>query len=163
MKIEVILKMIDYFQMDVKRINHALKVYYFAQIISYDQSLNKKMNEIITYTAVLHDIGIKLAEQKYNSSMGKYQEIEGPPIAREILSDLKISDEIINRVCYITGNHHSYTKIDGIDFQIIVEADLLVNIFEENMNIKAIEKIKEEIFKTESGNKLINVMYLNYP
>ena len=161
MKVEVMNKMVDYFQRDVKRINHALKVYDFSLIISYDLPLDKKTEEIISYAAVLHDIGIKEAEKKYNSSIGKYQEIEGPHIARKILSDLKVSDEIVDRVCYIVGNHHSYSKIDSTDFQIIVESDILVNIFEDNMKVEAIENIKENIFKTESGKKLIDTMYLN--
>ena len=161
MKINVIKKMIDYFQTDVKRINHALKVLDFAQIISYDQSINQKTQEIINYTAILHDIGIKEAGKKYNSPIGKYQEIEGPSIAREILSSLKIKEEIINRVCYIIGNHHSYSKMEGIDFQIVIEADFLVNIFEDNMRKEAIENINAKIFKTIYGRKLIKTMYLN--
>ncbi|MGZ7049074.1 MAG: HD domain-containing protein [Methanobacterium sp.] len=159
MKIEVLEKMIEYFRVDVRRINHALKVYDFAQIISYEESIDRKTRDIIIYSAILHDIGIKVAEKKHNSSVGKYQEIEGPPIAREILSDLKISEEIINRVSEIVGNHHSYTKIDGIDFQIVVEADLLVNIFEEYMSRETIENINNQIFKTETGKKLIKTMY----
>ena len=161
MKNEVMKKMIEYFQTDVRRINHALKVVDFAEIISDDQSLDQKNKEIIIYAAILHDIGIKKAEKKYNSSIGKYQEIEGPSIAREMLSDLNISEEIIASACYIIGNHHSYTKIDSIDFQIIVEADMLVNIFEDNMSNEAIENIKENVFKTEAGKKLISTMYLN--
>ena len=145
--------MIEYFQTDVKRINHALKVLDFACIIDDELSLDKKTKEIISYTAIFHDIGIKNAEKKYNSSMGRYQEIEGPPIARKILSDLNISKEIINRACYIIGNHHSYLKIDNIDFQIIVEADMLVNIFEDNMSKKAIENIQGNVFKTEIPGK----------
>jgi CRISPR/Cas system-associated endonuclease Cas3-HD len=159
MKNLVMKKMIEYFQTDVKRINHAFKVLDFAEIISYDQSLDQKTREIIIYTAILHDIGIKKAEKKYNSSIGKYQEIEGPSIAREMLSDLNISEEIIDRACYIIGNHHSYSKIDGVDFQIIVEADMLVNIFEDNMSKKRIENIKKNLFKTEAGKKLISTMY----
>ena len=38
---------------------------------------------------------------------------------------------------------------------------MLVNIFEENMGIKAVENIKENIFKTEAGKRLISTMYLN--
>jgi len=78
-----------------------------------------------------------------------------------MLSDLKISDEIIDRVCYIIGNHHSYTKVDSIDFQIIFEADFLVNIFEDEMSKEAIENINENIFKTETGKKFIRTMYLD--
>ena len=122
--------------------------------------LIKKNKEIIIYAAILHDIDIKEAEKKYKSSAGKYQEMECPSIACEMLSDLKVSEEIIDRVCFIIGNHHSYAKIDGIDFQILVEADFLVNIYEDGLGKKAIENINENIFKTQSGKSLIKTMYL---
>lgn len=158
---KVIEKMIIYFQGDVRRINHALKVLGYARGITEREVPDEKTIDIIIYTAILHDIGIKESERKYNSSAWNYQEIEGPPVAEEILSELDISEEIIERVCFIIGNHHSYNKIDGIDFQIIVEADFIVNIFEKEMGLEAIESIKNSYFKTESGRKLIDTIYLN--
>lgn len=158
---KVIEKMIIYFQGDVRRINHALKVLGYARGITEREVPDEKTIDIIIYTAILHDIGIKESERKYNSSAWNYQEIEGPPVAEEILSELDISEEIIERVCFIIGNHHSYNKIDGIDFQIIVEADFIVNIFEKEMGMEAIESIKNSYFKTESGRKLIDTIYLN--
>lgn len=130
---KVIEKMIIYFQGDVRRINHALKVLGYARGITEREVPDEKTIDIIIYTAILHDIGIKESERKYNSSAWNYQEIEGPPVAEEILLELDISEEIIERVCFIIGNHHSYNKIDGIDFRIIVEADFIVNIFEKEM------------------------------
>ena len=161
MKIDVMKKMIEYFKSDVVRINHALKVLDFAIIMASDENIDKISREIIVYAAILHDVGILEAERKYGSAMGKYQEIEGPFIAREILTALNIHDEIVDRVCYIIGNHHSYTKIDGVDFQIVVEADFLVNMFEEDLKKEAIENIRENIFKTGSGLRLVNTMYLS--
>ncbi len=153
-------EMINLFQDDVKRINHALKVLSFSQIIGNDLSLSEETKSILNYSAILHDIGIQEAERKHNSSGGKYQEIEGPPIAREILSKYNIPKNIIERVCFLVGNHHSYSKIDGIDFQILVEADFLVNIHEDEMNKKSILNVKERIFKTDIGIKLLEKMYL---
>ena len=161
MILRVMDKMVGYFGHDTKRINHALKVFAFAWIISSRESLDAGMQEIIAYTALLHDIGIQEAERKYTSCSGKYQQIEGPPIARQILTDLGISAPIIDRVCFITGNHHTYSKIDGIDFQIIVEADFLVNIFEDDLGREAIESISVRIFKTEAGKNLLRTMYLD--
>ena len=109
---------------------------------------------------LLHDIGIHEAERKYKSTAGSYQEIEGPPIARKILTDLKISNDVINRVCFITANHHSYMKIGGLDFQIVVEADFLVNIFEDGMTQEAIESVLHKIFRTDTGRDLLKTMYL---
>ena len=156
----VIEQMIHYNQNDVKRVNHALKVLGYAQAILISADLDEKSKNIILYTAVLHDIGIKESERKFNSSAWNYQEIEGPPIAEKMLLELNIPADIIKRVCFIIGNHHSYDKINGIDFQIIVEADFLVNIYEKSLSISTIVDIKNNYFKTESGKKLINTMFL---
>jgi HD superfamily phosphodiesterase len=156
----VLLDMIRYFQHDAKRINHAMKVYSFAQTICCAEHIEDIQREIVELAAILHDIGIHEAEKKYQSTAGKYQELEGPPIARQILMARKIPTEMIERVCYLIGNHHSYTKIDNRDFQILVEADFLVNIFEDNLQITSIESIHKKYFKTSSGKEILTTMYL---
>lgn len=155
----IINELLIYFQQDVRRINHALKVYAYAHALSGLEGLSEKERLIVDLAAVLHDIGIKEAERKYSSSTGKYQEMEGPPIAKQILSEYQIEEEIIDRVCFLIGNHHSYQKIDGLDFQILVEADFIVNIFEENVGKNAIESIKKKYFKTANGIKIVETMY----
>ncbi|NMB77934.1 MAG: HD domain-containing protein [Methanomicrobiales archaeon] len=152
--------MISCFGNDVRRINHALKVHAFAMLIACREEENLRAREIIGVTALLHDIGIPEAERKYNSSSGTHQQIEGPPIARKILTDMDISADIIERVCFIIGNHHTYPKIDGLDFQIVVEADLLVNIYEDEMKRDAVESLGEKIVKTTTGKSLLERMYL---
>ena len=154
-------EMIGFFQPDVKRINHALKVQSFAHLISKETDVDDRKTLIVSLAALLHDIGIKAAEQKYHSSSGNYQEIEGPPIAYKLLSSYNLDQDITERVCFIIGNHHSYSKIDDIDFQILVEADFLVNFFEESMRGKVIEKIRDSIFKTKAGIRLLEGMYLD--
>ena len=156
---ETLTRMVDYFGTDVKRINHALKVNSFARLIGQKEGLISDVLEIIDLSSILHDIGIPASEQKYQSSAGRFQEIEGPPIAREILESLGASSEIIDRVCYLIGNHHSYTKIDGIDFQILVEADFLVNFFEDEMGESAIKSARDKYFKTETGKSILESMY----
>lgn len=78
--------------------------------------------------AILHDIGITEVEKKYKSSAGAYQEMEGPAIARYLLSDGNLKSKTIDRICFIIRNHHSYQKINGWDFRIGVESDFLMNI-----------------------------------
>jgi hypothetical protein len=126
--------MIQYFQQDIKRINHALKVYDFAYIISKETHVDEDKHLMICVAALLHDIGIKEAERKYHSSSGKYQELEGPPIATQILLPYNLDEKFFERLRFIIGNHHNYSKIDDFDFQILVEADFLVNIFEDSLS-----------------------------
>ena len=151
---------IKYFQGDVKRINHPLKVYDFAYLISKETNIDEDKLLMISVAALLHDIGIKEAERKYKSSSGKFQEIEGPQIATKILLPYDLDDKFIERLRFIIGNHHTYSKIDDIDFQILVEADFLVNIFEDSLSQESIQKLRNEIFKTESGSRLLEEMYL---
>ncbi|MCX7709012.1 MAG: HD domain-containing protein [Clostridia bacterium] len=156
---EVIKRMIQHFGDDVRRINHALKVFGLAKCIGESERLEEVKQQILEAAAVLHDIGIKESEIKYQSSAGKYQEIEGPPIAEKILGELGYEKEFVDRVCFLVGNHHTYGNIDGTDFQILVEADFLVNIFEDGMDGKQKATIKDKYFKTRTGTMILDSMF----
>lgn len=157
---DVIIEMIKYYANDARRVNHFMKVYSFAKSIGELEKIDKKEQEILEIAAVVHDIGIKISEEKYNSSAGKYQEIEGAKVAEEMLINLGIKKDIVDRVCFLVGHHHTYNKIDNIDYQILVEADFLVNIYEDEIQEKEIEIIKNKIIKTKSGIEMINKMFL---
>ena len=156
----IINEMIRYYAKDPIRVNHFLKVYSFAKSIGELEKLNEETQDILEVAAIIHDIGIKISEEKYNSSAGNYQEIEGPPVAREMLSKFKFDEKFIDRVCYLIGHHHTYSKIEGIDYQILVEADFLVNIYEDEIKIPQIESIKEKYFKTKAGTEFLMNLYL---
>ncbi|WP_411678789.1 HD domain-containing protein [Clostridium thailandense] len=157
----VVSNMISYFDGDVKRINHAMKVHGFAKSIGELEGISVEKLKILEIAAILHDIGIKESERKYSSSAAKYQELEGPPVAYNILKEFNLSKELMDRVSYLIGNHHTYSKIDDVDFQILVEADFIVNIFEDSIEKKQIQIIKQKYFKTNIGTSFIESMYIN--
>lgn len=159
MRHQVMKEMISCLDGDVPRVNHAVKVHGFAQLLGRLEKLPPQQQYILEMAAILHDIGIHAAEQKYGSSGGHYQELEGPPIARSILLSCHVDPEVIERVVYLVGNHHSYSKIDGTDFQILVEADFIVNIYEDECRDEAIGQIKRRIFKTQAGLDLLKKLY----
>ena len=152
-------EMIDYFGDDKKRINHTLKVLDYARKINEKEDGNPI---IVEAAAILHDIGIPEAERKYNSSAGNYQEIEGPPIANGILKEFNLDDNDIFHICRIIANHHSDKEIDSIEFQIIWDADWLVNIPKEHneKDKKRIEQEIEGLFKTETGKLIAKNKFL---
>lgn len=156
----VMKEMAEYFEGDAARINHALKVFGFAHLIGGLEGLDDHTQFILDCAGLLHDIGIHEAEKKHHSTAGPYQEIEGPPIARRLLLNCGIDDATVERVCYLTGHHHSYSKIEGADFQILVEADFIVNIFEDQMQKEAAESIVNKYFRSEAGKSLARSMYL---
>ncbi len=155
----VIDAMTEFYTGDVDRINHFLKVYGFAKMIGELEGLEEDTQEILEVTALVHDIGIRISEEKYNSSAGTYQELEGPPVAEEMLGKLGYRKELIDRVSYLVGHHHTYSKIDGMDYQILVEADFLVNIHENGIKKREVEQIRKKIFKTRTGLALLDRLY----
>lgn len=152
-------EMVAYYSGDPQRIQHFIKVHSFAKLIGEMEDLGEVEQEILEVAALVHDIGIKVAEAQYGSSNGKLQEKLGPAEARSMLSKLGYGEELIKRVCYLVGHHHTYTDIDGMDYQILVEADFLVNIYEDDISEEAARKAYTNIFKTESGKKLCRQMY----
>lgn len=157
---KVIDKMIDYYSGDPKRVQHFLKVYSFSKLIGETEKLTEKEFNTLLLASILHDIGIKKSEEKYNSSSGKYQEIEGPPEAFKMLKELKIDQDIIDQVCFLISKHHTFDQYYGLDHQILIEADFLVNAFEENYKPEIIEKFKEDHFKTKLGKEYLDNLYL---
>jgi hypothetical protein len=110
--------------------------------------------------SVVHDIGIKNSELKYHSTNGKYQEIEGVPETEKLLTRLGFERSVIDRVCYLVGHHHTYDNIVGMDYQILVEADFLVNLFEDGSSMDAVNSVKKKIFKTSSGITLLENIFV---
>lgn len=154
-------EMIKYYSGDPKRIQHFIKVYFFCEMIGTAEKLSDDEMLIIQAAALTHDIGIKRAEKLYNSSNGKYQEELGPDIAKEMLEKIGFAENVIERVCFLIAHHHTYSNIDALDYQILVEADFLVNLYEDNCSTKSVKTAKENIFKTICGTKILEHMFLS--
>lgn len=157
----LISEMIEYEKGNPRRVQHFLKVHAFAKIIAEQEGLDERTQDTLEIAAVLHDIGIKPSVKKYGSSAGNYQEIEGPPMARLFLKKYNVSDEIMERVSFLIANHHTYGSIQAVDYQVLIEADFLVNIYEDSMKPSQIESIRDRLFKTRTGIHLLETMFLS--
>ena len=142
---ELFLQMIAFFSGDPKRIQHFMKVHSFARIIGTKEGLDETSLFILEAAAYTHD--------------GKLQEQEGPIVAQRMLSDVGIENYLIDRICYLIGHHHTYDNIEGLDYQILVEADFLVNLYEDDINRHGIEQAYQQIFRTQTGKEIFNQMY----
>lgn len=157
MKKEYILQqMKEIFKEIPSGIEHTLKVLKNAEDIMEGENVNKEDRELISIVTILHDIGVVEAQRKYGSIDGEYQEKEGSLVARNILNNAGMDPESIERICFIIGHHHTPSKIDGLDFQIQWDADLL-----ENMTTMFKEAESSEIkqfidvnFKTGTGRDI---------
>ena len=161
LKDRVAIEMKRYFKTDFKRIGHASKVARHAEEIGKKQRGNLA---VILTAAYLHDIGIKEAERKYQSTAAKYQEEEGPPIAREILSKLGAKEELIEEVCDIIAHHHHPRPEESVNFRVLYDADMITNLEEEHkdnpLSEERLLRIIEKSFLTEDGAGLAKKVLL---
>lgn len=156
---DLFMDMIAYYDGDPKRIQHFTKVHSYARLIGIGEELDDASLFILEAAAYTHDIGIRVAEEKYGRCDGKLQEQEGPIIAQKMLSQLGFENYIVERICFLIGHHHTYDNIDGLDYQILVEADFLVNMYEDKADMDTIIKAYDNIFVTESGKWLCRQLF----
>ena len=155
LKDRVAIEMKRYFKNDFKRIGHASRVARYAEKIGKEERGNLA---VILTAAYLHDIGIKEAERKYQSTAARYQEEEGPPLARDILERLGAKTELVDEVCDIVGHHHHPRPEETTNFKCIYDADLLTNMEEAQKESPTdpdkLAKRVNDLFMTASGKKL---------
>ncbi len=155
----LITAMVDHYHGSHRDINHFLKVYGYAKAIGEGEGLDPQTQEVLEVTAVIHDIPCPLCREKYGSSDGKYQELEGPALARAFLQALGAKEALIDRACFLVGHHHTYTGVDGPDYQILLEADFLVNAQEKDLSKEAILAARQAFFRTKTGIHLLNAAF----
>ncbi|KPA19030.1 HD family phosphohydrolase [Candidatus Magnetomorum sp. HK-1] len=143
-KDRVAIEMKKYFGKDFKRIGHASRVARYAQAIANQEGGDMA---VILAAAYLHDIGIHEAEKKYQSTAARYQEKEGPPIARQIMEKLGAKDTLIDEVCDIVGHHHHPRESETLNFKVLYDSDLIVNLEDQH---------KEKPISSERLTQIIN-------
>lgn len=151
--------MIAFDRGDARRIQHFIKVHSLARQIGLGEGLTGDALMTLEAAAIVHDIGIHAAEEKYGYNNGKLQEEFGAPLAERLLRELGFPDEITARVAYLVGHHHTYAEIDGLDYRILVEADFLVNLYEDGADEQTIRTAYDRMFKTETGRALCRDMF----
>ena len=152
-KDRVAIEMKRYFQYDFKRIGHATKVARYAERLVKDE---KGDPGVVLPAAYLHDIGIIEAERKHGTH--DHHEQEGLAIARQILGRLKAPEELIEEVCTIIDHHHHPGPEETINFKVVYDADLIVNLEEQQkegpLDKEDLITLIDRDFLTEGGRAL---------
>ena len=156
---EIIKKMIDFSEGNTHDINHFLKVYAYAKTIGECEGLEAQTQTILEVAAIVHDIACPLCRKKYGNTNGKYQEVEGGPLTLDFLKDSGLAPSFIDRVAYLVAHHHTPTNVEGLDYQILLEADYLVNAEESKYPPENILHAKDALFKTPTGHALLRSIY----
>ena len=156
---DLTIHMIRFCKGSLHDIEHFLKVWAYAKTIGEAEGLDADTQEVLEVAAIVHDIACPMCREKYGSTAPKYQEPEGARMSRDFLAGKGYSQAFIDRVVHIVGHHHTIDAIDGPDFQILVEADYLVNAGNKSYPKDTIRGARDRFFKTPSGIELLTSIY----
>lgn len=156
---EIMVKMIKYSNGNLHDINHFMKVYAYAKTIAECEKVTFDKQKVIEIAAIIHDIACPLCREKYGNTDGKLQEKEGAVLAEEFLQGTGLPNEMVNRIVFLVAHHHTLQEVDGIDYQILLEADYLVNAGESGYEESNIRNVMDCVFKTSAGKMLLQSVY----
>ena len=131
-----------------------------AKTIGALEGLDKHTQKVLELAAVVHDISCPLCREKYGNTDGKNQELESPLLVEAFFDGLPVECSDVERISWLVAHHHTYTNVDGLDHQILLEADFLVNAGESGYPQPAIQHFRECVFRTAAGTALLDSMYL---
>lgn len=155
----IIQKMIGFYDGNLHDIDHFLKVWSYAKLIGEQEGLDSETQRVLEIAAVVHDIACPLCRRKYGQADGRHQELEGGALAVEFLQGTGLSDAEIARVAYLVAHHHTVDAIDGADYQILIEADYIVNAGESAYSTANIARFDREYVKTENAHALLRSIF----
>lgn len=156
-------KMISFSDGNIHDIDHLVRVWTYARTIGELENLDNETQFILEIAAITHDIACPLCREKYGNTNGKLQEEEGVPLVKDFLSDTGLNEAQIERVAFLVGHHHTFTGIDGVDWQVLVEADYIANATEKGYSTQNISNFEQKIMKTESGKRILQSIFCIYP
>ena len=157
---ELTRKMINFYKGNKPSVSHTMKVWGYAKTIGELEGLDEDTQFLTEVAAIVHDLSIPFCREKYGDDCGSLQEKEGPAITVEFLADTGLSEDAVERLAYLVGHHHSPEQIDGIDYQILIEADYLVNADEWGYSDEDIRMYHDKIFKTASGTSMLEDIFI---
>ena len=160
------LAMAAYDEGDPRRIHHFLKVHELARTIGLAEGLDARTLHVLEAAAIVHDAGIHESERVYGNASGRHQEELGPAVARPLLERAGYDEASVERACWLVAHHHTYIGIEDDDHQVLVEADFLVNVYEDapqdaEARARVARQVAERVFRTRTGLALLRSMYLS--
>ena len=156
---QIMKKMIEFSDGNIHDIDHFIRVWSYAKTIGELEGLDSDTQFILETAAIVHDIACPLCREKYGNTNGKHQETEGEVLVREFFGGSDLTQQQIDRVAYLVGHHHTFTSVDGLDYQILLEADYIANASENGYSEKNILNFMNLLMKTDSGKALATAVF----
>ena len=157
---QIMEKMIRSSYGNIHDIEHFVKVWAYAKTIGELENLDSETQFLLEAEAISHDIACPVCREKYGNASGKLQEEESPALISAFFADTDLSESQIERVSFVVGHHHTYEGVDGPDWQILLEADYIVNASENGYSKENVQNFLNTHTKTAAGKSLIREVLL---
>ena len=156
---QIMEKMIAFSDGNIHDIDHLIRVWTYSKTIGELEGLDAQTQIVLEAAAITHDIACPLCREKYGNTNGKHQEQEGEVMVKDFLAGTGMSEEQVKRVAFLVGHHHTFIGIDGIDYQILVEADYIANATENGYSRQNVANFMQKVMKTESGKRILKSIF----
>lgn len=156
---KIVQKMISFYDGNLPDIEHFLKVHAYAALIGQLEELDYTTQATLEIAAIVHDIACPLCREKYGNTQGQLQEAESEALLRPFLQEFSLPEPMRERVIKLVCHHHTVTDVLGIDHQILLEADFLVNAAEMHLGQENIRTFRDRVAQTAAGKSLLNSIY----
>ena len=156
---QIMEKMIAFSNGNLHDMNHFMCVWTYAKTIGELEGLDRKTQETLEIAAITHDIACPLCREKYGNTNGKNQEREGALLVRDFLADAGMTAGQVDRVAYLVAHHHTYSGVDGADYQILLEADYIANACENGYSRENVENFARTVLRTAGGRRILRAVF----
>lgn len=152
-------KMIHFYNGSPSLVAHFLKVHAYARLIALRENVARETLYLVEMAAILHDIAIPYCMEAYGDAAGPLQEKESEGLLRPFLDEFALPAETVERLIFLVSHHHTYQNVSGLDWQILLEADFLVNADESHHSRLSIDRMAQNVFKTKTGLALLRSIF----
>ena len=131
LKAQITRLLLQHFGDDNRRISHAIEVLCEAEQLLSLPEFAACDREVVVAASLLHDVGIKPSDEELGYNNGKTQEKYGPPVAGRLLASIHFPTAKTEIVKQLIGNHHSPSRYDHPELELLKRADRIVNLRDE--------------------------------
>jgi len=119
------------------------------------EKISVEDQQILQAAAILHDVAIKYCKEHYNgdASQNNQKQVVSILVTR-FLESANYLPSYVPKIIELVNCHHDYDKPKNKLLQLLMEADLIVNCYENRPDYKKAEYIKK-IFQTDGGKELM--------
>lgn len=98
-----------------------------------------------------------MVQSQYRRSDSRSQESDS--LIKAFFADVDLAESQTDRISHVVGHHHTYEGVNGRDWQILLEADYIVNASENGYTKENIRNFLNRHARTIAGKRLIQEVF----